>query len=283
MCGANLTVVKILIFAGAVLTSTGMAQTQPDARDVDERTGTVVAAGYTTMVVRSETNQFDLFILDRETQKPRSIALGSVVRVRSRPGDEPGVRIAEVITVLETPPPPPKPEAGKPAAPAAVPGEPIPPSVRRLERDIGRQTKRFRVGVRAGTSLDSELFLIGAHAQLGPLFRSDVFLRPNIEFGFGEVTSMIALNLEAIYRLPVTQRESRYHTYIGAGPAFNFLHQNFEKNEGNTSIDFGNFEYKTGFNILVGLQSRRGLFFEVKTSIYSRPAPTLRLIVGYNF
>ena len=94
---------------------------------------------------------------------------------------------------------------------------------------------------------------------------------------------MIGVNLEAIYRLPVTQRQGRSHVYAGAGPAFNFLHQNFEREEGDDKIDFGNFEYKTGFNILMGMQSRRGAFFEVKTSIYSRPAPVLRLIVGYSF
>jgi hypothetical protein len=40
---------------------------------------------------------------------------------------------------------------------------------------------------------------------------------------------------------------------------------------------------RAGFNILTGVQFRRGTFFEVKTSLYSRPAPTLRLILGYNF
>jgi hypothetical protein len=52
---------------------------------------------------------------------------------------------------------------------------------------------------------------------------------------------------------------------------------------GSQNISFGNFDYKTGFNILTGLQFRRGTFVEVKTSLWSRPAPTLRLIFGYNF
>jgi hypothetical protein len=43
--------------------------------------------------------------------------------------------------------------------------------------------------------------------------------------------------------------------------------------------DFGNFDYETGLNILAGMQSRRGTFVELKTSLYSGPAPKLRLIL----
>jgi hypothetical protein len=282
MCGAESLAVRAVVILTMWAVS-AYAQADTPARDVDERTGTVVAVGSTTVVVRSESNQFNLFVLDRQTQRPKSISLGSVVRVRSRIGDEPGVRIAEVVTVVEPAPTPPAAEPGKPTPPLAVPGEPIPPAVRQLESDIGRQAKRFRAGVRAGTTLDPETFLIGAHIQLGPIFNPDIYLRPNIEIAFGEVTSMVGLNLEAIYRLPVTQRQSRFHAYIGAGPAFNFLHQDFERTEGDNKISFGDFQYQTGFNILMGMQSRRGVFFEAKTSIYSRPAPTLRLILGYSF
>jgi len=49
------------------------------------------------------------------------------------------------------------------------------------------------------------------------------------------------------------------------------------------NIEFGNFDFDAGFNILTGVQFRRGTFFEVKTSLHSRPAPTLRLMLGYNF
>jgi hypothetical protein len=59
-----------------------------------------------------------------------------------------------------------------------------------------------------------------------------------------------------------------------------FIHQNFQKGR---EIDFGNFDYETGFNVLAGMQNRRGTFVELKTSLWSQPAPTLRLIVGYTF
>jgi len=64
----------------------------------------------------------------------------------------------------------------------------------------------------------------------------------------------------------------------------NFIHQSF-KTQASTKrdISFGNFDYETGFNILMGVENRSGTFFEVKTSLYSQPAPVLRLIVGHNF
>jgi hypothetical protein len=192
----------------------------------------------------------------------------------STPGDEAGVRVASSVTLLEAPP---KAQEGAAARPDPV----IPTSVRRLESDIERQARRWRAGVRAGAALDPELISLGIHAQAGPLFIRDLSFRPNAEFAFGEVTTMIAINLEAVYRLPISTRGGRWSAYIGAGPGFNFLHQNFEEQE--DGIDFGDFDYQTGFNILSGVQFRRGTFFEVKTSIYSRPAPVLRLIFGYNF
>jgi hypothetical protein len=134
--------------------------------------------------------------------------------------------------------------------------------------------------VRAGAAFDPELFMFGVHSQMGPIFSSRVFFRPNAEFAFGEVTDLIALNLEGVYRFPRSAERSNWSPYVGAGPALTFIHQNFEAGR---NIDFGNFDFDAGFNILLGMQSRRGTFVEAKTSLWSRPAPVFRLIVGYNF
>jgi hypothetical protein len=226
--------------------------------------------------VRTEDNQFHLFVFDRDTVKPRPLSAGARVRVVSTPGEEAGVRLASIVTTLEAAP------TAQGAAPAQA--QPVPPAVRELERNIERQVRRWRVGVRAGVGLDPELILFGVHSQLGPFFHRDVSFRPNAEFAFGEITDLIALNLEATYRLPISPRQGRWSAYIGAGPGFTFLHQSFQSTQGQgRNIDFGNFDFNTGFNILTGVQFRRGTFFEVKSSVYSRPAPTLRLIFGYNF
>jgi hypothetical protein len=49
--------------------------------------------------------------------------------------------------------------------------------------------------------------MFGVHTEIDPIFSHNVFFRPNAAFAFGEVTDLIALNLEAIYRLPSSNRE----------------------------------------------------------------------------
>jgi hypothetical protein len=247
--------------------------TTPQATN-DVLEGTVTSSSRETMVVRTSDDQFRLFVFDQDTRKPRTLSPGTRVRVSSTPTDEAGVRLAVSVTPLEQPP---AAQAGKePASKEASP----PASVRKLEREIERNVRRWRVGVRAGAALDPELFLFGVHSQLGPIFNRNISFRPNAEFAFGEVTDLIALNLEAVYRLPITARQGRWSAYAGAGPALNFIHQSFN---GSRSFSFGNFDYETGFNFLAGLQSRRGTFVELKTSLWSHPAPTLRPIVGHTF
>ena len=157
---------------------------------------------------------------------------------------------------------------------------PPPEKVRNVENEIKRETRRWRLGVRAGAAFNPELFLFGVQSQIGPIFHPRVQFRPNAEFAFGEVTDLVALNLEGVYRFSADYRKGNWIPYIGAGPAMIFIHQNFQRGR---QIDFGNFDYETGFNVLIGTQNRRGTFFEMKTSLYSGPAPKLRLIVGHTF
>lgn len=248
-------------------------ETPPSARPAGESTieGTVVSSGRQTFVVRTADNQFYLFVFNRYTSKPRPIAVGSRVRVESLPGADTGSRLATRVTTLEAAP--------KEEHAAGGEGAPIPPAVRDVETNIKREAKRWRLGVRAGAAFDPELFLFGVHSQMGPIFHSDVFFRPNAEFAFGEVTDLIALNLEGIYKMRPSGGRN-WSPYAGAGPALIFIHQSFQHGR---DINFGNFDFDVGFNVLLGAQFRRGTFVEAKTSLYSRPAPVLRLIVGYNF
>src|SRR5439155_26612537 len=131
---------------------------------------------------------------------------------------------------------------------------PIPPAVRDVESDIKREARRWRLGVRVGAAFDPELFMFGVHSQMGPIFHPRVFFRPSAEFAFGEVTDLIALNLEPIYRFPRSSERRDWSPYVGAGPALSFLHQNFEMGR---DIDFGNFDFDASFNILIGTQFRR--------------------------
>jgi hypothetical protein len=255
------------------LSQESSSSSQPSETTIE---GTVVSTSHQTLVVRTDDNAFQLFVFDHNTTKPRMIAAGTRVRVVSTPGEREGSRLASAVTALESSQEA-KTETAQPQA------KPLPPAVRDLEQDIKREARRWHLGVRAGAALDPELFTFGVHSQLGPIFNRNFLFRPNAEFAFGEVTDLIALNLEAVYRLPVSSRGRDFSAYIGAGPGFTFLHQNFERQQGQgRDIDFGNFDYESGFNILTGIQ-RRHTFYELKTSLWARPAPTLRLIVGYTF
>ena len=270
-----------LLFAFlAVMVLSGTALSQQNStdqqRDQNTMEGTVVSSSRETLVLKTDENDFQLFVFDRYTTKPQTVAAGSRVRVVSSAGEEEGTRLANTITVLT-------PASDTKADSTSRQATPPPKAVRDLEQNIKSDARRWRLGVRAGAALDPELFMFGVHTQIGPIINRNVLFRPSAEFAFGEVTDLIALNLEAIYRLPVTARGKTWAAYFGAGPAFTFLHQNFERQQGQgRNIDFGNFDYDTGFNLLAGIQ-RRHTFFEMKTSLYAQPAPTLRLIIGYNF
>lgn len=222
------------------------------------------------MVVRTTSGEHVLMVFNRDTDKPNTIAEGATVRVRSRPDAE-GTHVASSVELT----------TGSATAESG-PTEPVPPEVRRLERQIERQAKRFRAGVRAGVGLDPEIVTAGAHATLGPFFHPDVWLRPNAEIGFGEVTTLFALNFEAIYRLPITERQSRWTVYVGAGPGLNFIDRDFDAAEaGEREIDFDDFDFEGSLNLLAGLESRNGMFLEMKSSVFSRPH--VRLQIGYTF
>jgi hypothetical protein len=248
------------------------------AQDQAKIEGTVVASSHVTFVVRTDDNQFHLFTLDRDTNSPRTLPVGTRVRVNSDQGDQTGARHATDVTILE------QARGAGTATSSARNAAPIPPPVRDVENQIQHDARRWRLGVQGGVGLNPELILFGIHSQMGPIFSRNVFFRPNADFEWGEITDMVALNLEAVYRIPTRMRSGLWAPYVGAGPSLNFIHQSFQTKAGQArNISFSNFDYETGFNILMGLQNGHGTFFEVKTSLYSEPAPVLRLILGRNF
>lgn len=263
-----------LVFFSLLAVPAISQEVTPSTQGPNESTteGTVASSTRQTFVVRTADNQFYLFVFNRYTSKPQLIAVGSRVRVVSVPGAETGSRLATRVTILEP--------ASKEEHADTGEAAPIPPAVRELESNIKREARRWRLGVRAGAAFDPELFMFGVHSQMGPIFHSRVFFRPNAEFAFGEVTDLIALNLEGVYKMRALSEGRDWSPYVGAGPALIFIHQSFQHGR---NIDFGNFDFDVGFNVLIGAQFRRGTFLEAKTSLYSRPAPVFRLIFGYNF
>ena len=278
---AGCILILLLINSREAAAQSSQAQSQAKTSSLQ---GTVVSTARSTIVVRTNDGMFQLFVLDRNTVRPDAIPQQAQVNVSFEPTNDPSdPPIAQAVQI--TAPPPPKVAAltGETSQAQGQPpvDEPIPASVRQMERTIQRQTNRWRLGVRGATSLDPELFLFGVHSQLGPFFDENVYARPNLEIGFGELTTLVALNFEGIYRLPVVSRASRWNIYAGGGPALNFSHRNFEQETDRGKIDFGDLDLDVGFNFLLGIQQREGLFLELKSSAYS--IPTIRFEVGYNF
>jgi len=239
------------------------------------------------MTVRSNSGLYTVFVFDRDTRKPRTLAAGTSVTVISTPTGEPGLRAATDVLVTTAAPAPsdgaaPSSSGAERAAHPYETGEAVPASVRKLESSIEHQSKKFALGFRTGVGLDPELLLLGVQARFGPLFGRDLSFRPNLDFGFGEVTKLFVLDLNAVYRLPLNTRQSRVSMFIGGGPCLSFIHRNFvEAAAGDNGIDFGEFDFQSGLNILAGAEFRSGFFVEAKTTVWA--GPHLRLSIGYSF
>ena len=122
-------------------------------------------------------------------------------------------------------------------------------------------------GVRGGGSVDPDQFYLGGHYETGPLV-DRLHFKPNIEAGFGDDLTLIAINFEFVYKFP---SRAAWNLYAGGGPAINIY--SFD--------DLDDTETEPGFNILLGAESRRGLFFEMKVGAID--SPDLKFGVGWTF
>jgi hypothetical protein len=118
--------------------------------------------------------------------------------------------------------------------------------------------------------------MFGPEARFGPFFSSRLMFQPNLEFGFGELTDMYAVNGDAAFHF--NKSKSGWIPYLGMGPSFNFV--NRAASNGETS--FSDFQYSTGLNIFAGAQ-RNKMFVEMKTNLWAGETPTFRMYVGYTF
>jgi hypothetical protein len=227
--------------------------------------GTVVASSHITFVVKSDDDQFHLYTFDRNTNRPRTLAVGARVRVVSDQGDNPGARHATDVIMLDQAQGAGSGSGARTPNASARKAAPLPPSVRNVEGQIQHEARRWRLGARTGIGLDPELVMFGVDSRMGPIFSRNVFFRPNADFEWGEVTDMVALNLEAVYRIPHTTRSGMWAPYVGAGPSLNFIHQSFQTKSGQgRDISFGNFDYETGFNILMGFRIGMARFLRLR-------------------
>jgi hypothetical protein len=122
-------------------------------------------------------------------------------------------------------------------------------------------------GVRAGISVDPDQFYFGGHIETSPLV-DRLHFRPNVEVGLGDDIVLIAANMEFVYKFP---RRRAWGLYAGAGPALNvYMFDNRDDSE-----------TEGGFNVLIGVENSRGLFFEFKVGAID--SPDFKFGVGWTF
>jgi outer membrane protein W len=150
----------------------------------------------------------------------------------------------------------------------------------KVEEEVTRNVRRYHVGVFGGVSVDPELITVGAHANLGPFFTRHITFRPGLELGFGEVTTLLALNLDGVYHI-TGQTRGKWSPFAGAGANLSVRHLGFEGQQDGNRFDFGNWDWASGINFLVGMETAGGAFFELRATAHSNPH--VRLLVGFNF
>jgi hypothetical protein len=121
-------------------------------------------------------------------------------------------------------------------------------------------------GIRGGISVDPDQFYFGGHLETSPLV-DRLYFRPNVEVGIGDNLMLIAANMEFVYKF-TTRRP--WNLYAGAGPALNVY-----------MVDGADSNTDAGFNVLVGVEQSRGLFFEFK--IGAIDSPDFKFGVGWTF
>ena len=121
-------------------------------------------------------------------------------------------------------------------------------------------------GIRGGISVDPDQFYFGGHLETSPLINR-LYFRPNVEVGIGDDLMLIAANMEFVYKFT---RSRALNLYAGAGPALNIF-----------MVDGGDSDTEAGFNILVGAETPKGLFFEFK--IGAIDSPDFKFGVGYTW
>lgn len=130
------------------------------------------------------------------------------------------------------------------------------------------------IGFRGGLTVDPDQGHLGVHLDLGE-FVQNLRFQPNLEVGFGDDPTIIALNLEANY---LFRGAGSLIPYAGGGLGINFF-----SHDGRSMGDDEDVE--VGINFLAGLEGFIGrnqkLFGEIKLG--AGDSPDFRLTLGITF
>jgi hypothetical protein len=125
-------------------------------------------------------------------------------------------------------------------------------------------------GIRGGISVDPDQFYFGGHLETPPLVER-LYFRPNVEVGFGDDLTLIAANMEFVYKFRISPA---WDLYAGGGPALNvFMFDGDGDDDSQT---------EAGLNFLFGVEQSNGLFFEFKIGAID-DSPDFKFGVGYTW
>jgi len=131
-------------------------------------------------------------------------------------------------------------------------------------------------GIRGGVTFDPDQVHVGAHLYAGEMFPHGYFV-PNIEIGFGDNLTLVALNPELVYRFERV-RGADWGFYAGGGLGINFYNWDSSRHGDDDDTELG-------LNLLGGatrgLSGGNELFFEVKFGVADSPEG--KLTVGLTF
>jgi hypothetical protein len=245
-----------------------------------QTTGTVTSVGRGSIVVRTDEGRYIVFSANRALVGITPVDPGARVRVTTSVDD---TDPAPMVLAIDQLPP------RQGLAPQT--SDRLPAEVQRLTAQIERQARRFRAGVFAGAALDPELISLDAFATLTPWQRPRLAVRPAVEFAFGEVTTLLGLNIDVLYSVPGVRPLARWAPYVGAGPNFSFSHRGVDEDEflsddadpddDNGRFDFSQWDWNNGLNFIVGARNPNGTFFELKATAYG--TANIRMLGGFEF
>lgn len=125
-------------------------------------------------------------------------------------------------------------------------------------------------GLRGGASSSPDQFYFGVHADTSPI-ADRISFRPNVEVGVGDDVTLLAFNLEFVYRHALPS--SSWTLLAGGGPAANYY--SFDSGR------FGGNDLGGGVNLLLGIEHSGGFFGEIKVGLID--SPSVKFGVGFSF
>ncbi len=130
-------------------------------------------------------------------------------------------------------------------------------------------------GGRVGATLDPEQVHVGFHLDLGDIAER-LRLQPNVEIGFGDNATLVAINPEVFY---LFTPHNRWTPYAGGGLGINII--NWDDKAGMAD----NTETEIGLNLLGGIETKISdttkFFGEVKFGVGD--SPDAKFAVGLTF